>query len=288
MINYCIIGRVSMNYKIIADSSADVLSMEGVSYASVPLTILAAGKQYVDDETLDVDGLVADLRACKEKTSTACPGTAQWLQAFGDAEGVFCVTITSSLSGTYNAARLAAREYEEKHPGRRAYVLDSLSTGPEMQLIVEKLAELVQQQLSFDEIVKMIEAYRKHTYLLFSLKNLHNLVVNGRVSPALGALVGLLGIRVIGRASEGGELQTLTKSRGDKKALQALMSHLRELGFQGGRVRIHHCGNESFATAIKEAILAFHPAADIRLAMTRGLCSFYAEEGGVLVGFEGE
>ena len=277
-----------MNYKIIADSSADMLALDGVDFLSVPLTIRAAGKEYVDDEQLDVDGLVADLRACKEKSSTACPGIDLWLKAFGEADGVFCVTITSSLSGTYNAARLAAKEYEERHPGRRVYVLDSLSTGPEMQLIVEKLAELVQQQLSFDEIVKMIEAYRNHTYLLFSLKNLHNLVVNGRVSPALGALVGLLGIRIIGRASEGGELQTLTKSRGDKKALQALINHLKELGFKGGRVRIHHCGNESFAAAIRDAILSFHPAADIRLGITRGLCSFYAEEGGVLVGFEGE
>lgn len=275
-----------MQYKIVADSSSDVLNLSEVPFASVPLKITAAGRTYVDDETLDVAGMVADIRACKEKTVTACPAPADWMKAFGDAERVFCVTITSGLSGSCNAARLAAQDYQEKYPDRRVYVVDSLSAGPELRLMIEKLEKLILAGHDFDTIVQEIEAYRKRTFLLFTLQSLHNFVVNGRVSPALGTLVGLLGIRIVGRASEKGDLQPLDKCRGDRKALQSLMNHLKELGYRGGRLCIDHCQNEGFAHTLRDAILKVFPNAAISIGLTRGLCSYYAEEGGVLMGFE--
>jgi len=276
-----------MKIKIVADSSADVLALEGVEYSSVPLTISIEGTDFVDDEKLNLEEMLHRLAACKEKTATACPGTTRWLKAFGDADRVICFTITSGLSGTYNAASLAAREYEEKHPDRKVHVLDTLSTGPEMELLIEKAAALIREGMDFEEIVRRIDNYRKRTYLLFSLKSLHNFVINGRISPAVGALVGLLGIRIVGRASEEGTLQPMAKCRGDKKALQSILTNLKEMGFKGGLVRIHHCCNEVLASALRDGILALFPNADIRLGLTRGLCSYYAEEGGVLVGFEG-
>lgn len=276
-----------MTYKIVADSSADVLSLEGVDFASVPLTISIAGKDYVDDETLDLDEMLEALAACKEKTKTACPGTQKWIRAFGEAERVFCFTITSGLSGTFNAACLAAREYEEQHPGCRVFVMDTLSTGPEMELLIDKTAEYIRAGLGFEDIIHRIEAYKKCTRLLFSLQSLHNFVINGRISPALGALAGFLGMRVVGKASEDGNLEMVDKCRGEKKTLQALLSNLRSMGFRGGLIRIHHCCNEIFANAIKEGIQAVFPGADVRLKLVRGLCAYYAERGGVLVGFEG-
>lgn len=275
-----------MQYKIVADSSSDVLSLSEIPFASVPLKITAGSKTYVDDEQLDVDEMVADIRACKEKTVTACPSTEDWRSAFGDAERIFCVTITSGLSGSYNAARLAAQDYEESHPDRRVYVLDSLSAGPELRLIIEKLEKLILAGHDFDTIVQEIENYRKHTFLLFTLQSLHNFVVNGRVSPALGALVGLLGIRVVGRASDKGELQPLDKCRGDRKALQSILNALKELGYRGGRMCIDHCQNEGFAKTLRDAVLKAFPNAAVIIHRTRGLCSYYADEGGVLMGFE--
>ena len=60
---------------------------------------------------------------------------------FGDAEYVFCVTISSNLSGSYSAATVAKEQYEAAHPGRKVYVVDSLSAGAEMHMIVEKLGK---------------------------------------------------------------------------------------------------------------------------------------------------
>jgi len=223
----------------------------------------------------------------KGKSSTACPGTQDWQDAFGDAENVFCVTITSGLSGAYNSARIAAEEYMAAHPGRRVHVVDTLSAGPELRLVVEKLQELILAGLPFDEIVEEIEKYHKRSFLVFSLQSLHNFVANGRVSPAVGALVGLLGIRVVGKASEQGTLEPLSKARGDRKALQEILRIMKELGWTGGRVRIAHNENAAMAGALRDALRAIHDKLDVSIERCRGLCSFYAEKGGVLVGFEG-
>lgn len=276
-----------MNIKIVADSSSDVLELAQVPFASAPLTIIAGERTYVDTPELDVLGMVADLRSHKGKSSTACPSPHDWLAAFGDAENVLCLTITHQLSGSYNAARVAAKDYEELHPGRRVYVLDSLSTGPEMRLLAEKAEALIASGLDFDSLVRSLEEYHQKTHLLFCLTSLHNLVMNGRVNPALGALVGLLGIRVLGTASPKGELEIIGKHRGDRKALQAIINGMKERFYSGGKVHITHCNNESMAAELKQRLLAVWPGAEVFIGPTRALCSFYAEEGGLLIGFEG-
>lgn len=276
-----------MNFKIVTDSSSDVQSLTQVPFASAPLSIMVGDRVYVDDPELDVSAMVAHLRSHRGKTSTACPGLQDWLSAFGDAENVLCFCITSGLSGTYNAAKLAAQEYEELHPGRRVFVMDTLSTGPEMRLLIERAEGLILAGQDFDGIVEALTAYHQRTHLLFCLCSLHNLVANGRANPAIGALVGLLGIRVIGVASPKGEIEMVAKARGDKKALQAILNAMRDRHYSGGRVRIDHCNNEPSALALRDRILSHWPAADILIAPARGLCSYYAEEGGLLIGFEG-
>ena len=124
-----------MSNKIVLDSSGNLLQMEGVDFTSVPLKILIGDKEFVDDERTDVMEMVRFLKEYKGKTSTACPGVGEYLEAFGNADNVYCVTITSNLSGSYNAAEVAARTYQEQHPNAHIHVFDSLSTGPEMALI---------------------------------------------------------------------------------------------------------------------------------------------------------
>ncbi|MBR3765098.1 MAG: DegV family protein [Clostridia bacterium] len=276
-----------MNYKIVADSSSDVLTLDSVPFASVPLVVRAGEMTFVDDEHCDVAAMTQYMLTYKGKSSTACPGTQDWQDAFGDAENVFCVTITSGLSGSYNAARVAAEEYMSAHPGRRVHVVDTLSAGPELRLVVDKLQELILSGMAFEDIVTEIEKYHRRSFLVFSLQSLHNFVANGRVSPAVGAIVGLLGIRVVGRASEEGTLQPLSKTRGDRKALSEIIRTMKELGWTGGRVRITHNENPAFASALQDALRAIHGKLDVAIDACRGLCSYYAEKGGVLVGFEG-
>jgi len=275
-----------MNYRIVADSSSNVFELPGADYAHVPLKIINQGVEYVDVPGLDVFGMLDAMKASREGSSTSCPNAFEWQEAFGDADGVFAVTITSNLSGSCAAARAAADAYMEEHPDRRVSVIDTLSVGPEAHLVLEKLAELMAKGLSFDEIDTQVRAYLKTTRLCFSLESIENLARNGRCSMAVAKLVGVMGIRIVGRASDEGTLQQLHKCRGEKKALETLFTEMVSRGFAGGKARIAHCFNLEAANKLKETILAAFPRADIFIEPTTALCSFYAEQGGLLVGFE--
>ena len=275
-----------MKFKIVADSTADVLSLDTISFSSAPLKIITSEKEYVDNSDLDVADMVETLLKYKGHSSTSCPNPDDWLKTFGDAENVFCITITGTLSGSYNSAVLAKQMYEEMHPERHVYVINSLSAGPELKLIIEKIEEQIRQGKEYAEICKIIEKYTQHTGLIFMLESMKNLANNGRVSSIVAKAVGLLGIRVVGKASYKGDLLPLDKCRGQEKALVEIVKRMKEFGFKGGKVRIAHCLNEDAAKKLRATILGDFPQVDLDVYHCRGLCSYYAEKGGLLVGFE--
>ncbi len=272
--------------RIVADTSANVLALQRVDFSSAPLKIITAEREFVDNEALDVDGMIDFFDEYKGRSQTSCPNPLDWLEAFGDADDVFCVAITSGLSGSYNAACAAKEMFEAENSGKRVCVLDSLSAGPELTLIIEKLEDLITQGMEYDEICREIRVYMQQTGLLFMLASLKNFAANGRVSPAVAKIAGILGIRIVGRASDKGQLEPLNKCRGEECSLKTILTHLKKYGYVGGRIRIAHCRNEAAAVSLKERILTEFPQADIAISPCRGLCSYYAEKGGLLVGFE--
>ena len=272
--------------KIVVDSSADMLFSDRVPFASAPLKIMTDKNEFVDDDRLDVVGMVNEMCHYKGRSYSSCPNAEEWVERFGDARYVFCVTITGALSGSYNSAGLARDMYEEKFPDRKVYVIDSLSTGPEVKLIVEKLNEYIDTGMEFGGICESIEEYRRSTGLIFMLESMRNLANNGRVSAVTAKAAGLLGIRVIGKASDVGTLEMLDTCRGEKRGVEAVVKQLRALGYWGGKLRIAHCLNESVADEIRKKIQSEFALSDIEIYPCRGICSFYAEKGGILVGFE--
>lgn len=275
-----------MKTKIVVDSSSNLYELPGAEFACVPLKIVTDEQEYLDDGHLDAVGMAQTLRSYKGKTTTSCPNVADWLAAYEGAEQVFAVTITGTLSGSYNAALLAAEEYKADHPEARVFVLDSLSAGPECRLLAERLQQLVESGMDFDAVCEEILAYKKHTHLLFSLESLANLARNGRVKPAVATVARMLGIRVIGRASESGELEVLCKTRGEHGALERMVLEMKAHGLTNGRVHIDHCCNAAAAERLKHMVHAVFPEAKVEVGTCGALCSYYAEYGGLMVGYE--
>ncbi len=273
-------------YRIVADSSADLFSLKAVPFSSVPLKVVTAEKEYLDVEGLDVAQMVEELKLYKGKSGSSCPNAQEWLNAFGDAKYIFGVTLTSGLSGSYNAAQIARQLYEEEYPDRHVFLVDSLSAGPGEALLVEKLEELILEGLCYADICQQIKEYQEKTGLIFILESLTNFANNGRVSPAVAKIAGLLGISIVGKASSQGTLEPTDKCRGLKKSIDTVIKHLTSQGFRHGKIRIAHCFNESGANSLKSRILERFQNADIKIYSTNGLCSFYAEKGGLLVGYE--
>lgn len=275
-----------MNYKIVSDSSSNVRKLDKVPFDCVPLHIIVGERHFVDDANLDLEDMLTTLKEYKGSTSTSCPSPQDWISAFGDADTVFCVTITSNLSGAYNSAAIAKQMYEEEHPGRVVHLFDSLSTGPEMALVIEKLEELLLAGKDAAQIDIEVREYMKKTHLFFSLASLNNLARNGRVSPLIAKGIGILGIRIIAKASEEGTIKPMDKAKGDKRAISCLVAHIKAQGYTNGRIIISHTGNEASANQLKDALTAEFGQFNGSICENTGLCSYYAEPQCLMIGFE--
>ena len=120
--------------KIVADSSCDLFGLKHTAFACAPMKVITAEREFVDDTALNVDAMVQYFDHYKGKSKSSCPNTGDWLAAFGDADDIFCVTITSGLSGSYNSACSAKKIYEAENEGKRVFVIDTLSAGPDIYL----------------------------------------------------------------------------------------------------------------------------------------------------------
>lgn len=275
-----------MKRKIVADSSCDIWELNGVDFAVAPMTISTDNKHYVDNQELDVRLMSEDLAKYKGISHTACPSVGSWLDCYEGYDEVFVVTLTGAMSGTYNSAMTAKGIYEEENENVKIHVFDSLSTGPEMRLLIEKLKEMIEEDLTFEEIVEKGQDYLNHTRLFFALKSLHNFAMNGRVSKAVASAIGVLNISIFATASEEGTIQQISKCRGEKKVVKSMIEHLENAGYHGGKVRISHADNLKLAHNVRDKILELYPHADIIVYPMGGLCTYYAEIGGLLVGCE--
>lgn len=269
-----------------ADSSCDLPGIPGMEISFVPMIISTDERSFTDNAHLNITEMLDYLASYRGRSYTACPSVDGWMTTFEGADEIYALTITSGLSGSYNAAMAAKQLYLHDHPNAKIAVFDSLSTGPELLLILEMLKTLTDEGLPFEEVESQIREYQEHLRLFFSLQSLHNLSQNGRVSKVAAAAVGVLGIRIVGTASPEGTLAQLGKCRGDRKAIPELMSHMTAAGYQGGKVRITHVENPELAEKYAAAFREKWPDTDIAISLSGGLCSYYAERGAVLIGIE--
>lgn len=280
---------VLTKWNIVVDSSCDLLDFapedERISFSCVPFVIRAADVEFIDDEHLNVSEMVDTLSKISEAGRTSCPSPEAWLEKYTAAEGsIIAVTISSNLSGSYNSACLARDMLLEQQPDRQVAVIDSLSAGPELTMIVHRLYQLIDTPMSFDEIVTELNAFADRTQTVFALTSFDNLVKNGRVSRLAGFVAGKLGMCGIGVANDG-RIDVRAKVRGTQRALKTVIDNMKENAFAGSHVLIAHCLNEELALKLKSTILDAWNSAVVSIMPTRGLCSFYAEKGGMIIAY---
>ncbi|RMC39451.1 MULTISPECIES: DegV family protein [unclassified Lactobacillus] len=270
--------------KLIIDSSANEKISERLIV--VPLTISISGKDFIDDEHLNMADFLDSMAKNTEEGRTSCPSIDEWLKALEGSSRAIMLTITSGLSGSFSSAYQAKQIYEKDNPNSRVIVIDSRTAGPEVSMIQREIERLVDDQTRFVDIEQKISEYKTHTHLLFVLQSLHNLALNGRVSMAVAKVAKMLKINLVGTASEQGKLEPIAKVRGMKRSLNEILKLMNEMNYQGGRVIIDQCNNEKDAQVLKEKILISYPQAEIIIRPMHGLCAFYAEAGSLMVGFD--
>ena len=243
-------------------------------------------REFPDDANLDVGELIETFSDEAAESSTSSPEH-RGMDVCGLRARTRLSRLPLRVRFRFSSAQAAAKHYLFDHPEAKVFVLDSLTTGPELELLAQHANELAQSDMDFDDLTHELRRYASRTHLMFSLERIDNFVRNGRVSPLVAKVAGVLGVRIVGQASEEGELGVLNKARGERRALKQLFENMEAVGFVGGRVRIRHTENPKMAEALAAKIREIWPSCDIRIGANRGLCSYYCEPGGVLVGFEG-
>lgn len=289
-----------MSWAIVVDSSCNLRGWKptapDTTFVSVPLTIHVGSTEYVDDEHLDVSELNRAVALESAASSSSCPSVGVWAEEFRHADNVIAITISANLSGSYEAASTARNivldEYTREHAGvitgKNIFILNSRATGGKMELIVEKLdGYLRDKNPSFEDVVAYLQALDEASTVLFSLSRYDNLVKNGRMPKLAGSIASKLNIRMLGCASQEGTIKIVGPTRGEKKMYKKVVDCMAADGFNEGLVYIDHVDNEAAANELKNAICARWPhATTVRIIPCGGLCSYYAEESGLIIGYE--
>ena len=280
-----------MSWALVSDSSCNLRDWQPTaphtSFAFAPLTIRVVEREFVDDITLDVHELNCAVQAETNASSSACPSIGDWAELFKLADKTICMPISEGVSGSYNAAATARDLVLAEDPNRQIHLVNSRAAGGKMDLIFLLFDRYLASNpdVSFEEACNYFDELEQNSKILFSLCNYANLAKAGRIPKAAEVIANKLNIRVLGTASEAGEIKLVGHTRGEKKMLGKIVETMETDGFAGGEVVIDHVENEAGAQALASRIVEHWPGSKTIIMPCNGLDSYYAEMHGIIIGY---
>lgn len=139
---------------------------------------------------------------------------------------VLHVTLSTGLTGTYNAACIARDELKERYPERKLYVVDSLGASSGYGLIMETLADLRDEGKTIDELRDWVEANKLRMHHWFFSTDLSFYVRGGRISKAAGMVGTMLSICPLLNMDVEGHLAPREKLRGKRRVIQRVVEKM--------------------------------------------------------------
>lgn len=277
-----------MKWKIVSDSACDLrgadYTCEEAGFETVPFYLRIGDTEYEDNESLDTLGMIDAMERCPEIGSSACPPPMAWSQTFDEAENVIAVTISKGLSGSFGSASAAREMSLTKALSKKISILDSMSTGPAMAMCISHAIDWIKEGKPFEYVSEKSQELLKNTRTVFALSCFDNLVKNGRMTKFAGFVAKKLGMWGVGIALDG-RIAMKGKTRGANRVINAIIEDMRERGFRCREIVISHCHNAALAEKLRERVLEKWSNAKITILKTRGLDSFYAERGGLIVAY---
>lgn len=277
-----------MRYKIVVDSCCELPDeyKNDPRFERVPLTLEVGEYRILDDETFDQREFLNKVAAYPKCPKSACPSPERYKNAYtSDAEHIYCVTLSSHLSGSYSSAVLGKNLYEEEFGKKDIYVCDSESASiGETQLAMKIMEWEEEGVMSFPQIVKKLEAFRSAMSTYFVLDNLDTLRKNGRLTGVKALIASTLSIKPVMGADRGVIIQK-GQAVGIKKALIKMADTIVSEGknLESKVLYISHCNCPSRAALMKDLLLARAKFRNVKILDTAGVSSMYANEGGVIV-----
>ncbi len=256
-----------MSYILLTDSSADLPAylVDELTLHVLPLSVTINGetyRNYPDEREIKASTLYANLRdGASAVTSAVNVGTFHdfmepYLQAGQD---ILYIGFSSGLSGTYQAGHIAAQELMQQYPERKVLTVDSLCACLGQGLLLYLIAQKIAAGATIEEAAAYAEETKLHICHWYTVDDLFFLKRGGRVSTTTAVIGSALGIKPVMHMDDNGKLASHGTARGRKKALRALVEHMKETAIEPAQqtVFIAHgdCLEEaeSVAQMIREA-----------------------------------
>lgn len=283
-----------MSYRIVVDSCCDKTSVmnDWNNITFVPLSLEIGDYRIFDDENFNQEDFVERMKAFSGTAKTACPAPSAWADAFDcDEDEIYVITITDKLSGTYNSALQGKTLFEEeKGTDKKIHIFNSLATSGLESLVAEKIKELADGGMKFEEVVNYIEDFIvNHTALYFCLESLDVLKNNGRLFAIAASVLEKLRVKLIGKRTDQGNISLAGKDLTVKKTLIKTAGIIRDdvagVDLSDKRLIISHVCCEDRAILLKNKIESYVHFGSVEIVKCSGLNSTYASNGGIIVSY---
>ena len=220
-------------FKIITDSTADlpVSYLEQNDIGCLHLSYILDGETYGQEKQMDCKVFFDLMREGKmPTTSQVNPDQAKsyFEEVIKEQDEILYIAFSSGLSGTYNSVQVAAAEVLEEHPDKKILVVDTLCASLGEGLVVMKAVNLRKEGKTLEEVAAWIEEYKQNVVHVFTVDDLFHLHRGGRVSKTSAILGTIISIKPKLYVDNEGHLTLLSKVRGRKKSLSALVEYMEE------------------------------------------------------------
>ena len=224
------------DYCIVTDSTCDLPAniVTDLGITVIPMEFQLDGTTYLnypDGRDYDFHAFYDALRAGKAST-TSQVNYQTFLDTFTpileSGRDILYLAFSSGLSGTYNGSVIAANDLMEKYPGSKVISVDTLAASVGEGLLIYTAAKKREEGLSLDELAQWVTDNRLHLCHWFTVDDLNHLKRGGRISPAVAIIGTALGIKPVMHVDDEGHLIPVSKVRGRRKSLDALVEHMAE------------------------------------------------------------
>ena len=277
-----------MTYRLICDSCTDLPTELKTDRCirKVPLTIQIGPETVVDGEDFCQGELLQKMRAWPDAPKTACPSPSMYLEQFLDGGDNYVITLSSQLSGSYNAAMQARAIYREEGGTGNVHVFNSRSASAGQAQVALLVRELAARGLPFTQLVEQAEAYISRMKTLFVLENLDNLRKNGRLTRMQALVTGALRVKLLMGGTREGEIEKLGQGLSIRQTLGRMVAYMgKNVGSMGRRLVITHCNCLERAEYVRDQVKQKGLFDEIIIAATGGIATVYANDGGVVVAY---
>lgn len=226
-----------MKIAVLTDSTSDITQKNAaqMGITVVPLYVNFAGQVRKDAIEINAHDIFDGVKAGTAMPSTSQPTPVDFQREYERLlqthDHVVSIHISSKLSGTFNSAELAAKDFAGK-----ITVLDSKAASGALAMMVERAVQLAATGASFEAISAAISKVSSLANLRFSVASLDFLKKNGRIGGAQALLGGLLGIKPILHLVDG-KIEAAGRERGARAALDNVIKNLREYTTKNGQCR---------------------------------------------------